>query len=177
MAHRRPKVKLTKLEKIERDIRLQLRKQERAVEMQTKSAKMMKSSAQALARLHRYKRKVEAQAANDLVASEALRKHRAEEVEAKTAETQVESQAIPLAKLGETEVGKANAKSWDGAKPKRQRKPKAPIGSEARGLTLTPPQAKLTSEAREARMESMGFRKIGKKRKDPDAVAADREKQ
>ena len=162
------KVKLSKQEKIERDIRLQLRKQERAVEMQAKAAKWMKSSAIAIAGLHRQKARLEKKLADDLVASEALRTHRAEEAKAKEVEA-----TIPLAKLGETEVGKANAASWNGAKPKRQRKPKAPIGSEARGLTLTPPQAKLDP----TRMEALGFRKIGKKRKDPDAVAADREKQ
>jgi len=150
------KVKLSKQEKIERDIRLQLRKQERAVEMQAKAAKWMKSSAIAIAGLHRQKARLEKKLADDLVASEALRTHRAEEAEAKAAE------APPVADA-----------TTNGTKPKRQRKPKAPIGSEARGLTLTPPQAKLDP----TRMEALGFRKTGKKRKDPDAVAADREKQ
>jgi len=147
------KPKLSKAEKIDRDIRLQLRKQERAVEMQTKAARWLKSSAQALARLHRYQRKLEAKAANDLVASEALRTHRVEEAKAKEAET------IPLAKLGETEIGKANAESWP--KPKRKRlSRKAPLGSEARALQLTPPQSGLDPK----RMEDMGFRPYKRKR-------------
>jgi hypothetical protein len=61
--------------------------------------------------------------------------------------------AIPLAELGETEIGKANAESWNAVtKPKRRRK--APPGSETAALLHTPPAARKT------KMEALGFRKI-----------------
>jgi hypothetical protein len=71
--------------------------------------------------------------------------------------------------LGETEIGKANAESWNEIpairKAKRQRKPKAKPGSEAMALHHTPPQS-IGPEASAvvARMQSMGFRQTSKPR-------------
>ena len=61
------KHKLSKSEKIDRDIRLAYRKQERAIEMQRKAERMLKSSAISLAKLHKAKRRQDAKAANELV--------------------------------------------------------------------------------------------------------------
>lgn len=72
---------------------------------------------------------------------------------------------VPLADLGETEIGRANATSWNAipavAKAKRQRKPKAPTVAQSVAPeidTLHRP------EQREARMEAAGFRKVSRKR-------------
>jgi hypothetical protein len=66
---KRAKAKLTKLEKLDHEIRLAYRKQERAVEMQRKAERMLRTSASDLARLHKAKRRAEAKAADELVTS------------------------------------------------------------------------------------------------------------
>jgi hypothetical protein len=100
MPHRAKKVRLTKAEKIERDIRLAYRKQERAVEMREKADRMLRSSAISLASLHKAKRRLEAKAADMLV----------------------ETAAPPPPPPAPEPAPKPNG---DGAsKPKRQRKPK-----------------------------------------------------
>jgi hypothetical protein len=60
-------------------------------------------------------------------------------------------ESVPLAKIGETEIGKANAESWN-AVTKRRRK--APPGSEQAALLHTPPSSRKT------KMEALGFRKV-----------------
>jgi len=147
MAHRRPKVKLTKIEKIERDIRLQLRKQDRAVTMQGKAAKMLKSSALALAKLHRQRTREETKAANTAVETAAPPPPPIETAKPKPGTV---GEAIEKV-LNETLNGKAKRK-----RPSR----KAPLGSEARGLQLTPPQSGVDPK----RMEEMGFRPYKRKR-------------
>lgn len=100
MPNRAKKVRLTKVEKIERDIRLAYRRQERAVEMRAKADRMLRSSAISLASLHKAKRRLEAKAADALV----------------------ETTAAPPLPPAPEPVPKPNG---DGApKPKRVRKPK-----------------------------------------------------
>jgi hypothetical protein len=64
---KRAKAKLTKIEKIERDIRLAYLKQERALKMIEKGKRDLMASAKALARGHASKRRLEAKAADELV--------------------------------------------------------------------------------------------------------------
>ncbi len=64
---KRPKQRLTKLEKIERDIRLAYLKQERSLKAIEKGKRDLMASAKALSRGHAAKRRLETKVANDLV--------------------------------------------------------------------------------------------------------------
>ncbi len=134
---KRPKQKLTKMEKIERDIRLAYLKQERSLKAIEKGKRDLMASAKAVAKGHAAKRRLEAKAADTLVASAT-----ASPVEATTGELVRGTDSLPT------------------PKPKRQRKPKV---TEVTPI----PNSEIFGDPgpvdREARMVSMGFRKTKKR--------------
>jgi hypothetical protein len=141
MPNRAKKVRLTRAEKIERDIRLAYRKQERAVEMREKADRMLRSSAISLASLHKAKRRLEAKAADALV----------------------ETAAAPPPPPVPEPVPKPNG---DGApKPKRQRKPKPKaetLGESCDRIMTETIMSHQPKADREARMKSLGFHKTSR---------------
>jgi hypothetical protein len=166
MANRPKKVKLTKAEKIERDIRLAYNKQERAVEMREKADRMLRTSANSLASLHKAKRRLEAKAADALVETVA-------EVKLMPPPSQPVC-AVPI-----------DGGTKPEPKPKRVRKPKPTVtettdipNAEIFGDPSVYDKPKAGSpgpamleeylnkpfrEAREAKMKAMGFRKTKRK--------------
>jgi hypothetical protein len=159
---RRPKP--SKAEKVNRAIERWEHKQEAAVIM-------LRKSAEELLKLRRQRKRMLATAQiprradpGETVLEDAVADFKASaaaEVETVIRKAIATDTPIPLEKLGETDVGKANAESWKqipavaNAKPKRQRKPKAPPGSTAAGL--------LAQDDRAKRMEALGFRKTTKR--------------
>jgi hypothetical protein len=162
---KRAKVKLTKIEKLDRDIRLAYRKQERAMDMLKKGERMLKTSASDLARLNKKKARLESE----------------QFLWAKAHESTLETAAGGV-RFGPDEAVK---RPQDVEPPKPKRRRKAPPGSEQAALQHTPPSANLpppdfvkrqldrareaeaSVEDREARMKSLGFRQTSNRRKPP----------
>jgi len=156
MARRHRKVKLTKAEQIAADIGKWQRAQERALIMERKAATLLKRSAVELARLHKRQARLEHEATRvettpkPVALAVAVRTDGTEEI-VPVAEPQPE----PVTEPSRTEAWREHR-----AAVKRARKAKAPPGSERAALHHTPPQA--TAEARQAKMEALGFRRTGK---------------
>jgi hypothetical protein len=142
--------------------RRERRREKLLVEMQRTRLRFEKSDKAA----QRLLRKIVEQERQLRRLDKAIARAKAEAADALVDSTVIESPPIPLAKLGETAIGKANAESWDAipavakAKPRRQRKPKADV-------PLTPEQKETARAGRDALMKSMGFRKIGKRKSNP----------
>lgn len=138
---KRPKQKLTKMEKIERDIRLAYLKQERALKAIEKGKRDLMASAKSLARGHAVKRRLEMKVANDLV-----------------------KQAAPMGMVNDGEPVVAPT-PLPAPKPKRQRKPKADY-DEALSPDAHIADIRTAEAEREQRLVAMGFRKT-KRRQTP----------
>jgi hypothetical protein len=137
---KRPKQKLTKMEKIERDIRLAYLKQERALKAIEKGKRDLMASAKSLARGHAIKRRLETKVASDLV-----------------------RQAAPMGMVNDGEPVVAPT-PLPAPKPKRQRKPKITETTDIPNLEIFGDPGPID---REARMKSMGFRRVSKRRQTP----------
>jgi hypothetical protein len=131
---KRPKQKLTKMEKIERDIRLAYLKQERSLKAIEKGKRDLMASAKAIAKGYAAKRRLETKAANDLV-----------------------KQAAPMGMVNDGEVV---VEPTPLPKPKRQRKPKVTEVTPIPNSEIFGDPGPID---REARMVSMGFRKTKKR--------------
>jgi hypothetical protein len=174
---KRPKQKLTKMEKLEREIRLATLKQERALKAIEKGRRDLMAGAKALAKGHAARRRLEAKVANKLTRPEP------EPIPVEIA-IAVEPPAIPIAQIGETEAGQANAATWDtipavadakARKRERDRARRARKRDAKAGPTLSESCDALVSaliqapaaparEAREARLESLGFRRTSRRK-------------